>query len=85
MILNIITHTGRRVSYQTLVKITFTGPTESEARVVDETGLWEAIVQVDARLANRLDNDAPNYFWARIRGGEIDLKERELDPDLCNW
>lgn len=75
MLLTTITHTGRRASYQALVEITYL--TDTTARVRDETGLWEAIVQIDERLATRLaGGDMPAYFWARLRGGDIDLRDR---------
>lgn len=76
-------HTGRRVSYYALVRIT-PSSTELTATVVDETGLWRAVVNMDDRLLQRLGGrfeTGPAYFWARIRGGEIDLHDQELDPD----
>lgn len=76
-------HTGRRVSYYTLVRIT-PSTTELTATVVDETGLWSAVVKVDDRLLQRLGgrfDTGEAYFYARIRGGEIDLHDQELNPE----
>lgn len=79
-----ITHfEGRRVSYEALVRVRIADERQSRhtAYVVDETGLWKATVHLDARLEHRMRDATTAYFWARIRGGEIDLKERELEPE----
>lgn len=83
MLLNTLHHQGRRVSYQALVRVRIAdeGQSMDTAYVRDETGLWTATVQLDARLSHRMGDDTEAYFWARIRGGDIDLRDREIDPE----
>lgn len=83
MLLTTLHHQGRRVSYQALVEVRIAdeGQSRDTAYVRDETGLWHATVQLDERLRHRLGEDIVAYFWARLRGGDIDLKDREIDPE----
>ena len=83
MRLNTLHHIGRRVSYQALVRVTIAdeGQSRDTAYVCDETGLWTATVQLDARLSHRMGDDIIAFFWARFRGGDIDLRDREIDPE----
>lgn len=83
MLLITLHHQGRRVSYQALVEVRIAdeGQSRDTAYVRDETGLWHATVQLDERLSHRMGEDTIAYFWARLRGGDIDLKDREIDPE----
>lgn len=81
MQLKTLAHRGRRVSYYGLVQIALTDWQGTDAHVRDESGLWSATVEVDDRLKQRMKDDQVAYFWARIRGGEIDLHDREHDPE----
>lgn len=83
MRLTTISHTGRRVSYQALVRVRVTVDPQfgTVATVRDETGLWDAVVTLDDRLAHRMGGDQEAFFWARMRGGDIDLKDREINPE----
>lgn len=74
---------GRRASYQAIVRIRIAADPHKGlvAQVRDATDLWTATVALDERLAHRMGDDTEAFFWARIRGGEIDLRDREIDPE----
>lgn len=78
MLLTTLHHEGKRASYQTLVQVRVRG---TNAIVRDETGLWTATVEMSERLQTRMGNEEVAYFWARLRGGDIDLRDREIDPE----
>lgn len=71
------------MSYQALVRVRIAdeGQSRDTAYVRDETGLWTATVQLDERLSHRMGEDTEAFFWARMRGGDIDLKDREINPE----
>ena len=69
---------GRRASYYALVYLEVVD--NRTVRVVDETTLWTVWVERTALLDERMGGMRTGFFWARLRGGDVDLHKREDNP-----